>query len=197
MDALIFDLGGVIVAHDNAKMLARIASRCRPPDAVAQIDAAFFGDPQWGVGAPIEALHAGLRRDFGYADDWKTFTDDFCCHFAVDASMLAYVRALAKRRRTLIFSNTNEVHWAYLVRATDGALAEIEHHLSHRIGLAKPQIESYRKVAELAGVAPERALFFDDLEANVIGARAAGWRAEVFRDEAELRQIMAREGIEA
>ena len=104
--------------------------------------------------------------------------------------MLAYVQTLAKRRRTLIFSNTNEVHWAYLVRATDGALAELDHHLSHRIGLAKPAVESYRKVAELAGVAPERALFFDDLEANVLGARAAGWRAEVFRDEAELRRIL-------
>ena len=197
MDALVFDLGGVIVAHDNAKMLARLASRCRTRDAAAQIEATFFGDPRWGVGAPIEDLHAGLRRDFGYAGDWETFKDDFCCHFAVDASMLAYVRALAKRRRTLIFSNTNEVHWEHLVRETDGALSQIEHQLSHSIGLAKPHIESYRKVVKLAGIAPERALFFDDLEANVIGARAAGWRAEVFRDEAGLREVMMREGIEA
>ncbi len=195
MDALIFDLGGVIVAHDNAKMLARVASRCAP-DAAVRVDTSLR-DPRWGTGAPIEALHEGLARDFGYAGDWSTFQDDYCCHFDVDASMLAYVRSLAKRRRTLIFSNTNAVHWAYLVRATDGALAEIENYLSHRIGLAKPAVESYRKVAELAGVAPERALFFDDLEANVLGARAAGWRAEVFRDEAELRRILTCEAIEA
>jgi FMN phosphatase YigB (HAD superfamily) len=137
LDALVFDLGGVIVAHDNPVMYARLASRCAPAWSPADV-AGLVGAARWGTGAPIRELHEQLRVDGGYAGGWETFVEDWCCHFAVDASMLALLEDLSRRNRVLIFSNTNAEHWAFLTKATGGRLGAFEAYLSHQIGCAKP-----------------------------------------------------------
>jgi len=191
--ALVFDLGGVIVAHDNDVMHRRIAGRCA--DSYGPEEVRLLTRARWGKGAPIEALHAEVIAEGGYSGDWPTFRDDWCCHLVLDPSMLAYVEALAARHRVMIFSNTNKEHWDSQVRASGGRLARIEAHLSHELGAEKPDLESYHMVADRAGLPPESLLFFDDLLANVEGARRAGWQAEVFTGEAALRQLLAERGI--
>jgi FMN phosphatase YigB (HAD superfamily) len=190
IEALVFDLGGVIVAHDNAVMHRAIAARCRAGWSSAQV-AAATADAHCGTGRPIDELHAELRRDAGYAGDWGDFARDFCCHLVVDPSMLAFVEQLAARHRVMIFSNTNAVHWAHVIAASEGRLTPIERHLSHEIGCAKPSLESFAIVARTAGLAPGAMLFFDDVAANVHGARWAGFRSEVFEGEARLRAQLA------
>jgi putative hydrolase of the HAD superfamily len=113
----------------------------------------------------------------------------------VDAAMLDFVEALAARRRTFLFSNTNAEHWDHLVDRTGGRLGRLERYLSHEIGLAKPARESFLEVARQAGVEPSRAIFFDDVEDNVLGARAAGFRSEVFTDQASLVRTLEALGV--
>ncbi len=191
-EALIFDLGGVIVAHDNAVMVERVASRCNAtPREVSRL----MRRKDWGSGLPIEGLHRELSDELGYSADYATFSADWCCHFTVDRSMLALVRKLAAQERVMLFSNTNQVHWDFLVAATGGALAELEAYLSHELRRSKPDVEAFRMVARQAGIDPARSIFFDDVAANVEGARAAGFRAEVFTDEAAVRTLLASHGV--
>jgi FMN phosphatase YigB (HAD superfamily) len=96
----------------------------------------------------------------------------------------------------MIFSNTNKEHWDSEVLASGGRLALIEAHLSHELGAEKPDLESYQLVAARAGLPPESLLFFDDLPANVEGARRAGWQAEVFTGEAALRTLLVSRGFD-
>jgi len=193
-DALIFDLGGVIVAHDNAVMYRAIASRCPGGDAEGAALQVLRGQ-SWDTGAPIAELHQALQARAGYGAGWDQFVRDWTCHFAVDAAMLDFVEALAARRRTFLFSNTNAEHWDHLVDRTGGRLGRLERYLSHEIGLAKPARESFLEVARQAGVEPSRAIFFDDVEDNVLGARAAGFRSEVFTDQASLVRTLEALGV--
>ena len=191
-DAIVFDLGGVIVAHDNAIMVERVASRCNAtPREVSRL----MRRRDWNSGAPIEELHGDLKAELGYAGDFDAFAADFCCHFTVDHSMLALTQALAARERVMLFSNTNQVHWDFLVALTDGALAGFEAYLSHEIRAAKPAPEAFRLVARRAAIDPQRSIFFDDVAANVEGARAAGFQAEVFTAEAALRSLLEARGV--
>jgi len=192
--ALVFDLGGVIVAHDNDVMHRRIAGRCA--EGYGPEDVRLLTRSRWGTGAPIEALHAELIAEGGYRGDWPTFVDDWCCHLVLDPSMLAYVEDLAARCRVMIFSNTNKPHWDSQVRASGGRLARIEACLSHELGAEKPDLDAYQMVANRAGLPPETLLFFDDLPANVEGARRAGWQAEVFKGEAALRTLLVARGFD-
>jgi putative hydrolase of the HAD superfamily len=193
--ALVFDLGNVIVAHDNAALNARIASRCDAGWSAEAVKAAV-GLPQWRTGdGSIPELHGYLQDKAGYAAGWDTFVEDWCCHFTMDASMLAFLQNLRRNNRVMIFSNTNREHWDYVDRLAGGALKTFEHYLSHEIGLAKPAVASFERVAQAAGIDASRCFFFDDLSENVEGARRAGFNAEVFRSEAELRRLLTDRGV--
>lgn len=193
--ALVLDLGGVIVAHDNQVLGERLRSRCPAGVTLRQIEA-IAGRDAYGTGeASIESLHAELADRLGYAGDRPTFREDWCCHLELDLSMLALVETIAARRRVMIFSNTNDVHWRSQVAASGGRLGRLEAWLSHEIGRLKPDPAAFLHVAEAAGIEPARSVFFDDRLENVEGARAAGFRAELFVDEAGFRRWLADEGV--
>ncbi len=185
----------MIVAHDNSVLTERVRSRCAPgttPEAVTAIgqrDAFGTGE------ASIEDLHQALVAALGYAGDWETFRADWCCHLELDPSMLAFVEALAATNRVMLFSNTNAVHWEFLVAASAGRLAKLEAYLSHEIGALKPDVESYLLVARAAGIEPARSIFFDDRLDNVEAARLAGFQSEVFTSEAALRAFLAERSV--
>jgi epoxide hydrolase-like predicted phosphatase len=64
---------------------------------------------------------------------------------------------------------------------------------SHEVGHLKPEPAIYTIACERLGVAPAEALFVDDLEANVDGARAVGMDAITFVDtEQAISDISAR-----
>jgi FMN phosphatase YigB (HAD superfamily) len=187
--ALIFDLGGVIVPHDNAVLHARLASRSRAAGSAERISE-LVRQGRWGVGAPIASLHDALIREVGYDAPWPTFVEDWCCHLSLDASMLTLIEDLARNNRVLIFSNTNKVHWDHLIELSRGALGRFEAYLSHEIGQEKPAVEAFHTVAEKAGIDPARSIFFDDMAANVQGARLAGFQADVFEDQPRLEALL-------
>lgn len=192
--ALVFDLGGVLVAHDNAVLYERLASRCAGACS-PQTVVGLMRRTDWGSGVAISTLHDQLRDELGYGLSWDEFVADWCCHFAVDYSMLGLVERLATHNRVMLFSNTNQEHWDFLVAATEGRLGRLEAYLSHEIGCTKPSLRSFQVVAEKAGIDPARSVFFDDLQDNVDGARRAGFQAEVFTTEAALRRLLAEHGV--
>jgi|SRR5580692_12338741 FMN phosphatase YigB (HAD superfamily) len=194
-EALVFDLGGVLVAHDNAVMYERLASRCAD-GCTAQTVVSLMRQTDWSSGVAIGLLHQRLQEELGYAKGWDDFVADWCCHFTVDQSMLAFVERLATRNRVMLFSNTNKEHWDFLVDATDARLARLEPYLSHEIGCTKPSLRSFELVAEQSGIDPARSVFFDDLAANVEGARAVGFQAEVFESQAKLAAFLTAKGVD-
>ena len=109
--------------------------------------------------------------------------------------MLDFVEGLARRRRVMIFSNTNQEHWDHAVAASGGRLGRIEAYLSHEIGDLKPAVSSYLTVAAKAGIDPARSLFIDDRADNVEGARRAGFQAEVFTSQATLTETLREAGV--
>jgi epoxide hydrolase-like predicted phosphatase len=56
---------------------------------------------------------------------------------------------------------------------------------SHEVGVAKPDPAIYRLACDRLGVRPEEAVFLDDREPAVEGARAVGMAGIVFRDNAQ------------
>lgn len=79
-------------------------------------------------------------------------------------------------------SNTTTRHWKMMT--TPGpvyaGLDRLKHHfVSYNIGHMKPAPEIYRHVERAMGLKPHEIIFFDDSAANVEGARACGWHAEM------------------
>lgn len=68
--------------------------------------------------------------------------------------------------------------------------------VSGRVKMMKPERAIFDHHVEAFGLAPPASiLFFDDNAANVAGARAAGWNAELFTGAEQMRADLARYGI--
>ena len=67
--------------------------------------------------------------------------------------------------------------------------------VSGEVRLIKPDIEIYRLHGRTFDLDPARTLFIDDTQANVEGAKAAGWQAVHFTGADTLRADLARFGF--
>lgn len=80
---------------------------------------------------------------------------------------------------TGVLSNTNAPHWQEMLYSGRFPAVPATRHrfASQELNLEKPQPEIYRHVQNAVGMRPEEILFFDDVLANVEGARQEGWNA--------------------
>jgi putative hydrolase of the HAD superfamily len=91
--------------------------------------------------------------------------------------MLAFQRSLRGRYRVYILSNASVLHWDYLCdryhlkSLADDVLGSFE------VFAMKPEPEIYRAAEVRFDLVPAQTVFIDDVYANVIGAREAGWHA--------------------
>jgi len=67
--------------------------------------------------------------------------------------------------------------------------------VSAHLGLIKPDPELFRRHAEAFGLDPAATFFIDDSEANVEGARRAGWQAVHFTGADKLRTDLQEAGV--
>lgn len=67
--------------------------------------------------------------------------------------------------------------------------------VSGEVFLIKPDVEIYRLHAQNFGLDPDHTLFIDDSQANVEGAKAAGWQAVHFSGADKLKADLANYGF--
>jgi glucose-1-phosphatase len=119
--------------------------------------------------------------------------------FSLKIEMLPLITRLTRAGCGLgILSNTCGPHWDHLTQvagygALNNGIDTIV--LSHEVGCRKPEPEIFAIAARMAGVAPERIFFTDDIEEHVVAARAAGWDGEVFTSAIGLADALTRRGL--
>ena len=197
-EALLFDLGGVLIDIDFGRALARWQSRSRlSPDAIAaafSFDAAYERHERGEIGADEYFRHLActlaLDGDLDHvAAGWNAiFVEEI-------AETLALVNAARSRIPCYVFSNTNAAHmreWTRRFPAVAGAFDRI--FTSHELGLRKPESAAFAAVVREIGRPPASIVFFDDLPENVRAARAAGLRAVHVRSPADVRDVLQQAG---
>ena len=101
------------------------------------------------------------------------------------------LRELAARMPLYVFSNTNPAHVAHFAPRYRALLSPVTKVVtSCEIGRRKPEPEAFRRMAAITGQPPARLAFFDDLEENVAGARAAGLQAQRVSGPGEILDLL-------
>ncbi len=195
---VIFDLGGVIVPFDfkrgYAKMeklcpypAAEIPQRLRTTDLVTRFETGHI-EPV----AFVAELSRILDLKITYPEFCDLWTSIFLPETLIPESLLERVRA---RRRLLLLSNTNHIHYSMLER-TYPLLAHFDDRvLSYRVGAAKPSEQIYREAIARAGCKPEECFFTDDVEAYVEGARRVGIDAVRFESAEQIEKELRQRGV--
>jgi len=193
IQAVLFDLGGVLLPFDRERRVAAIVS-------------------QLGVDADdVRELFDGplpRRMDLGEADE-----SDFAAAFAemsdrpitpataralllsvFDPPNAELWRLVAELRRTYVVGGFSDNPAFVASVFPDGALLE-PMIFSSEIGAVKPSDAAFAAAEARLGFGGEAVLFIDDGPANVAAARRRGWDAIPFTDNASLFAELAARGL--
>jgi len=181
VEALLFDLGNVLVEFDFERAFAHWAARSGAPPAEIrrrfQMDDPYERHERGEIGASeyFRSLRESLALDLSEKDLEEGWDSIFIREVP---GVRALLRSLEGRVPLYVFSNTNvnhhrvwSVQFADMLRCFDRVFVSCE------LGKRKPTPEAFHAVSQAIDVPPEHILFFDDGLANVAGALAVGMQA--------------------
>jgi HAD superfamily hydrolase (TIGR01509 family) len=194
IEALLFDLGGVVIELDWERVFSHWARHSgRPVEALRErfaFDVPYQRHERGEIDAAAyyESLRRSLQLDLPDAEfdrGWKALFVR-----AIPETVEA-IRAVSGRIPLYLFSNSNAAHEEAWAMSYAAALAPFEKvFVSSRIGRRKPSRESFEHVAHEIGVPLGAILFFDDTMENIEGARAAGMPAVHVKSPQDVRDAL-------
>jgi FMN phosphatase YigB (HAD superfamily) len=195
VDALVFDLGGVVIDVDLDRAFATWAEHVGSTTEILR--------PRFSVDAMIK------RHEIGAIDD-QQFYNGLRAALGIDISFDQFIAgwnailvgempgivALLERMAGVIplyaFSNTNRIHELVWSKRFAGTLRHFrEIFVSSTIGMRKPDAEAFDFVVREIGVPADRVAFFDDVIENVEGARARRLHAFHVKSTADIERAIA------
>ncbi len=197
---VVFDFGGVTVEYDPAGYMERMYGGGETGRYILEN---LFGSPLWAMldmGTVTRAEACGpilekADRD-GFGEDMRFVMDHwFEDMMGTKEDTVALIRELRERGVHVYYlTNMPADIWEKLIARGlrdifEGGIASFEVHLT------KPDIRIYRRLLDEQGIRPEETVFFDDMERNVEGARAAGIRGELFTDAGSARETLRALGV--
>jgi FMN phosphatase YigB (HAD superfamily) len=113
------------------------------------------------------------------------------------------LETLGEHFTLFLLSNTNSIHISRFYHTLDETVGRTKFinlfqkiYYSHEIGYRKPDLEAYRFVLKHQQIHPGEMLFFDDLEANLTGAKKTGINVQLVNDNNSILKIF-KEYLEA
>jgi 2-haloacid dehalogenase len=191
---IVLDVGRVLVDIDPDNVLrdlSRISGRQLGMPSPDDLDAVFLplymGEHSWLE--TLETMNQKLNLSLN-GDEWRKI---WCSIITGEVPGMNQALAELKDEFTLVaLSNTDEVHWNYVL-----ATCPVVHHLdgwvvSFEEGMMKPDPAIYNKLVDRYGNGKLPFFYTDDSPQFVDAARLLGWDAEVFVDAAQFKEEIRR-----
>lgn len=196
---IVFDLGNVLLNLDFEATINAFQKLGMHEEVIswdqAYADPVFY-DLEVGRITP-DTFRNRIRQILNKSDLTDTQIDNAWCAMILDVPehRVNILRELNKNYNVYLFSNTNCIHIRKLhsqFKSTFGidfsSLFQKDYY-SHELHERKPDLTSYRKMLEHAGIKAEETLFIDDLEKNIQGAQSAGIKTFWLKNGMELADL--------
>ncbi|MDA5545270.1 glucose-1-phosphatase [Yersinia rochesterensis] len=175
----IFDLGNVIVDIDFKRVLgvwsklssvplATLSERFTMGEVFQQHERGEISD---------EDFARQLSDEMGLSLSFEQFAEGWQAVFvALRPEVITIMQKLrAEGHRVVVLSNTNRLHCNYWPQHYPEVAAAADHlYLSQDLGMRKPEARIYQHILSAENIPAEQAVFFDDVEANIVAARIEG-----------------------
>jgi len=199
VDALLFDLGGVVIEIDFGRAVQAWADAAQAPAArIAEcfsLDAGYEAHERGEISAQAYCTH--LRATLGVTLADEILLSGWNQIFVGEIPGVgALLECLAASFPLHAFSNTNVAHRAFWQAHYAKLLQPFSQiFCSCDLGTRKPSPDAFLDVSRRIGIAPGRIVFFDDQPQNVRGAREAGLLAHEVHSAGDIRAALQHEGI--
>ena len=197
IDTIIFDIGNVIVSFDHNITCRKLAeSSYKTPEEIYDF---IFNNPL------IEDYDRGkissqdffnkvedyLKSGISFADFFEIWGDIFELNRGIEA----LIEELRAKVSLFSLSNTNDIHYQYLIKKFPVFKNFKEIYSSHFEGYKKPANQIYSSVLKKIGEPPENILFVDDIDENVRGFKKFGVEGIEFRSNEGLKKSLKQYGL--
>lgn len=179
----IFDLGKVIVPYDHDRGLLILEKHCgiSVDDLRARIYASqelnLYQTGKISSQEFYEHLKAILNFRFDFAEFTRIWNHTFTLTPLIEESV---IEDLAGKFQMLVLSDTNELHFEFILENFPILRHFHDFVLSYKIGALKPSEEIFRAAIEKANCRAEECFFTDDILTNVEAAKKVGINAVQF-----------------
>jgi glucose-1-phosphatase len=196
--AIIFDLGRVLIDVDFTGLFKKYLNPGTGPDFSFTLEEVMHLD--WFVANSTGKTSDGefyksLKEIYKMELSLDGFKKEWSSIFRPVQGMEAFVKRTAEKYPVGLLSDTDPIHWSYLLKNYPYLNMFKEPILSFEIGVMKPARECYERAANSVSTPIENCLFIDDREINVIGAQKAGMQAVQFSTYENLLLFFEENGL--
>ena len=197
--ALLFDIGGVVIEVDMQRSLDHWSDRAGAD--ISRLAERHLRDEvhdRYERGEiTTESYMNHLRQLLGLDLSHNEMIDGWN---ALLVREIEGIRTVLQRLSGSVpiaaFSNTNAAHVETLATRYADVLGHFDTvYVSSSIGHRKPELQSFRHVADAMGFPPGDILFFDDSLINLDGARRAGLQTVHVRSHGDVLSALAHHGF--
>ena len=197
LQAVIFDLGGVLINVDPERTVQHLAQATGQPLAAC---ANVLADPllrrefQLGqISSQDMVRHLSAKLEGGlhfaqFVDAWNRMVEE-------NRQTTWVLERLRARYTLLVLTNTNPLHDAY-IRETWPVFQHVHHWIaSCQVGYCKPETQIFQLALRRAQVPAHAAVFIDDTKEHTDAARRLGIQAIHFAPGLSLEKELAAAGL--
>lgn len=193
LNAIIFDIGRVIIDLDPSRAIATIgAASTLAPDKLWQ---SVQKDPLWdgwqeGRVTPrewYENLIARFHTPISFGEFRNAWNSVLVPKLLLPQQLF---KQLAKKCRLVLLSNTDPIHVRYMESKFSFPRYFPKRIYSCDVGASKPSAKIFHAAITAAGVPPSRILYIDDIPEYVLAARRIGLEAIQFRSRRRLEAAL-------
>jgi FMN phosphatase YigB (HAD superfamily) len=197
-DAVIFDLGKVLVDFDYSLAGRRIAaqSNLSAPEVQNYLDhSPLLFRYETGLMSRQEFFetvraHTGFRGTIG---EFGSFFADIFTEMPAMTALHADLRR--KGVPTYIFSNTNDLAVEHIRRAFPFFANFDGYIFSYEVGAMKPNPQIYEAMEKMTGKRGAQLVYLDDRQENIDAGGARGWQTILQTEPAKSRAAIERLGL--
>jgi putative hydrolase of the HAD superfamily len=200
----VFDLGNVILPFEHRQIPAKLHARslaqeeCCPEtmfDGMFDIEEGFVNPYEEGLTTSLE-FFTELKRRYRLDMTIEEFKDIWNPIFRDDRAVNDAVLYLKEKGYPLfLLSNTNELHFSYIIEKYPIVHSFDEWILSFEVGAKKPKRRIFEAIFEKMDVQPKEVFYIDDISRYVEVAQQLGMNGMVFKDAHQLWEFIKKNGI--
>jgi putative hydrolase of the HAD superfamily len=196
IEVIIYDLGNVILPFNHyqiAEKLSRSAQRREFQDPqklfsyLFDLEKGIINDFDVGKVSPREFFQS-IKKNLGLSISFDEFIPIWNDIFIQDQEVSEIILSQKGRWRLGLLSDTDPLHFHYILSKFPIMNAFDKWILSYEVGLKKPAIEMFQKAIAWASVEPQEILFIDDMKKHVDVAISLGMRGIHFISAKQLKK---------
>jgi HAD superfamily hydrolase (TIGR01509 family) len=199
IEVILFDLGNVILPFNHyqiAEKLSRFSQEKEFQDSKRIFSYLFDFEKgavnEYEVGKVssiqfFQSLKEYLHLSLSF-EEFVPFWNDI---FTEDHGVSEIIRSLKGKKKLGLISNTNPLHFDYVLTEFPVIRLFDKWILSHEVGFKKPDVHIFKKAIAWASVEPQKILLIDDMKIHVEVASSLGIQVIHFVSAKQLKQELS------